>query len=593
VKKNFLIPSKNDYAKNVQQLLEMQKETKAILAQLQSESKNLSSLEYIQKKLFIKTKDARLIPLQLNVPQTKVFNIIQDLKAQNKPVRLIILKARQEGISTLTESLIFEDTARRPYRNSMIVAHDTDGSDHIFGMSQIMYECLPEDERPATRYSNRKELDFAEPLRSKIQVDVAGATGNSAVGRSFTIHNFHASEVAFWADAKSVMMGVLQAVPDNPDTMIVLESTANGVGGYFYDEYWRAKEGKSDFVAVFLPWIDMPEYSRPLEMSETAFIAMLDEEEQSIQNKYNLTLEQLNWRRWAIENKCGGDIDIFKREYPISDVEAFVVSGRPVFNAKKLNTIFNHCKEPKKQGYLIEGGWEENPKGFIKIWEEPEENARYIIGADVAEGLANGDFSSAMVYELNTLEQVAEWHGHIDPDLFGSELIRLGKYYNEAWIGVEVNNHGLATVNKLKMEYTNVYQRKTFDRNTDTWIQKPGWETNVKTKPLMIDDFTAALREDLVVINSKELIQECMTYVKDDKGKCNAQEGCFDDRVVSAMIGFQVYKETPKEEYHIRNYRAESEKTEADKLRSEWQKVFPNVMWAAPEPEGYKVRTLH
>jgi len=588
-----LLPKKFETANLKKQLEEMLAEARSITASLQNRSGNLSPLEYIQEKLFIKTKDARLIKLQLNSPQRKIYNVIQDLKSQGKPVRLIVLKARQEGVSTLTEALIFEDASRRPNRNSMIVAHDTDGSDHIFGMSQLMYNSLPESERPATRYSNRKELDFAAPLNSKIQVDVAGSTGNSAVGRSFTIQNFHASEVAFWADAKTVMMGAKQAIPDHADTMVILESTANGVGGYFYEEYFRAKEGKSDFIAIFLPWFEMPEYSRPLEMSETAFIAMLDDEEKALQQRFNLSLEQLNWRRWAIENKCDGDIDTFKQEYPSSDIEAFIVSGRPVFNAKKLNTLLNYCKEPILTGYLNADGFEENPKGFVNVWKEPKKDYRYVIGADVAEGLANGDFSCASVYDMKTLEQVCEWHGHIDPDLFADELIKLGNYYNEAWIAVEVNNHGLATINKLKMNYTNIYQRKTFDKISDTWIPKPGWETNLKTKPLMEDDFTRALREDLIILNSKELVHECMTYVKNDKGKTGAQEGCYDDRVIAAMIAFQTYQETPKEQYQPRNYIANAERTEVDKMKTEWQKHFPEVVWAAPEPVNYNQRILH
>jgi len=595
--KKSLLPKPNDYKKLTAQLEELRGEAKSILASLTNESKNLSSLEYIQETLYIKTKDARLIKLQLNTPQKKIYDIIQQIKMDNKPVRLIVLKARQEGVSTLTEALIFEDTSRRANRNSMIVAHNLNGSDHIFGMSKLFYEKLPEDEKPVTRYSSRKELDFADPLNARIQVDTAGNSGNDTVGRSFTIHNFHGSEVAFWSDAKTIMLGLMQAIPDHNDTMVVLESTANGVGGYFYDEYWRAKEGKSDFTPIFLPWFDMPEYSRELGKSgitEQEFIATMDDDEKALQKKHALSLEQLNWRRWAIENKCGGDKELFKQEYPSSDVEAFMVSGRPVFDMKKLTTSLYVAKKEIKRGYLIKDGetveFSQNDKGYLKIWEYPEFGAKYCIGADIAEGLEKGDFSTAIVLDMH-LRQMAEWDGHIDPDLFAEELIKLGTFYNDALIAPETNNN-ISVLNFLKQNYVNVFLQRSYDKVNDQWIQKPGWHTSLRTKPILIGDMIKAIREDEVVLNSKDLIKECMTYVLDEKGSANAQEGSFDDRVMAAMIGLQIHKDMPQQDYKVRNYVVEAEKkvNPLTELEKQWQAQFPGVIFAVPEPQHYPVR---
>ena len=164
----------------------------------QDEQETLDPKDYIEQYLYIKTKDARLDKLKLNDPQAQIYNIIKKQRSLNKPIRIIVLKARQEGVSTLTEALIFEDTINRANINSLIVAHDTDSSDRIFAMSKLYYDMLPDARKPATNYSNRKELDFKAPLLSRIQVDTAGNTG---VGRSFTLQNFHGSEVAFWKDA--------------------------------------------------------------------------------------------------------------------------------------------------------------------------------------------------------------------------------------------------------------------------------------------------------------------------------------------------------------------------------------------------------
>jgi len=598
--KKSILPNQTDYKRLTNELLALKEETRAILANLTNESKNLSQLEYIEQKLYIKTKDARLIKLQLNTPQKKIFSIIQELRQNDRPVRLIVLKARQEGVSTLTEALIFEDTSRRANRNSMIVAHDLNGSDHIFGMSKLFYEKLPEDEKPVTRYSSRKELDFADPLNARIQVDTAGNSGNDTVGRSFTIHNFHGSEVAFWNDAKTVMLGLMQAIPDHNDTMVVLESTANGVGGYFYDEYWRAKEGKSDFTPIFLPWFDMPEYARELGKSgitEQEFIATMDEDEKALQKKHALSLEQLNWRRWAIENKCGGDKQLFSQEYPSSDVESFLVSGRPVFDMKKLTTALYVAKKERKRGYLIKDKenviFSQNDKGYLKIWDYPDAGEKYCIGADIAEGLEKGDFSAAIVFDMH-LRQVAEWHGHIDPDLFAEELIKLGTFYNDAMLAPETNNN-ISVLNFLKNNYVNVFLQRSYDKVSDTWIQKPGWHTSSKTKPVLIGDMIKAIREDEVVLNSKDLIKECMTYVLDEKGAANAQEGCFDDRVMAGMIGLQVHKDMPQQDYTVRNYVVEAEKkaNPMSKLQEQWQSKFPGVIFAVSEPEHYTQRALH
>ena len=137
----------------------------------------LDSRQFIEKYLYIKTKDAKLKLFKLNDPQSRIYNIIEKQRSLGKPVRLIVLKARQEGVSTLSEGLIFENTTNNSNINSLILAHDADGSDHVFGMSKLFYEMLPDAKKPATNYSNRKEIDYKQPLSSRIQVDTAGSAG--------------------------------------------------------------------------------------------------------------------------------------------------------------------------------------------------------------------------------------------------------------------------------------------------------------------------------------------------------------------------------------------------------------------------------
>ena len=201
-------------------------------------------------------------------------------------------------------------------------------------------------------------------------------------------------------------------------------------------------------------------------------------EEYLLQKEFNLTLEQLNWRKYTIANKCRGSVDIFKQEYPSTPQEAFIASGRPRFD---LNTIKQYelaRKEPLKIGYLnrnkksIKPVFEDNPKGYVKIYEMPKPNCNYTIGADVAEGLITGDYSVGIVLDDNC-DVVCKWRGHIDPDLFGKELVSLGYFYNEAYIGVEVNNHGLTTLRSIAdEEYFNIYYSKVFDHITNELTKK-------------------------------------------------------------------------------------------------------------------------
>ncbi|MBX6362207.1 MAG: hypothetical protein IRZ03_19320, partial [Acidobacterium ailaaui] len=416
--------------------------------------------------LRIRTKDGQLSPLQLNYVQERINATIERLQEAGRPVRLIILKARQMGVSTFTESRIFHATAFHELTNAMIVAHMEDASTNLFNMSKLFYDELPDYLKPMRKASNAKELVFENPttnaqekaknpgLRSRIRI----ATADSPeAGRSDTIHYLHASEVAFWRDAKRTMIGLMQAVPNTPNTMVVLESTANGVGGYFYEQWQRAKNGESDFIPLFFPWFEDPTY----EMDAPADFEPTDEEQELMRLYPQITPKKLVWRRWCIQNNCGGNFDLFKQEYPSNDQEAFLVSGRPRFDTDSLLKYRAQCV-PGEAGEMtkVENRIFFSPakKGYLEVWRYPEGGREYFIGADVAKGLVTGDYSAATVYD-DQRNLVALWHGHIDPDLFAEELYKLGTWYNDALIAIEENNHGLTVLNKLKDRYWNLYRR--------------------------------------------------------------------------------------------------------------------------------------
>lgn len=520
---------------------------------------------YMEKCLKIRNKEGKLVPFKWNPMQEKSERLIYEHQvSKGKPVRVIWLKARQHGISTYCEGKIFKKTATNPFRNALIIAHEDKATQNLFAMSKLFYESLPPLLRPMKKYSNESALVFENPtnndeekyrnpgLRSKITVATAK---NVDTGRSAMIQSLHASEVAFWDNPERLMFGILQCVPDLPNTEVYIESTANGVGGYFYDLWHKAVRGENDYLPIFLAWFENPEYSTPFESEKAkkAFMKTLDDEEKALYREFKLTPEQLHWRRRCIANKCNGSIEQFHQEYPSTPEEAFIASGRPKFNQQSLKKYREKQEKPIMKGYLEikdkQLKFIEDSSGYINIWKMPQPNKFYVIGADVSEGLATGDYSCAVVLDED-FDLVASWYGHIDPDLFGDELVKLGMFYNEAYLGIESNNHGLTTIKSvLRKEYWNIYYQKSYDKIDEKITKKIGWNTNRRTKPIMINTLAEYIREMWLGIKWDTLISECFTYIIEEDGSTNAQAGSHDDTVMATAIALQLLLEGRGEDY--------------------------------------------
>lgn len=466
---------------------------------------------------------------------------------------MIGVKPRKVGLSTGIQALFFHRASTRKLQKALTVAHDLDSTEEMFGITDLFYSELPEQLRPMKRYASRGELIFENPdeesrqahpgLRSQLRI---GTAGKIDLGRSKDIHLLHASESPYWPDPERTELALLNAVPDLPSTMVFKEGTPSGVGTKFYRDYEDAKAGRTAYAPYFMAWWEFQEYQMPLTIRPEAFEDTLDPEEGKLREAYALTLAQLNWRRWAIVNKCGGEVDRFDQEYPQDDISCFLVSGRPRFDARKLHEMLLAAKDPTAVGLLVTEGsrvkFQEQPRGFVRIWKPPLLSRRYVIGSDVAEGLVDGDFSCGHVYDWESCELCAEWHGHIDPDLFGGELAKLGKIYNNALIGVEANKDGRSVNTWLKNNgYLHLFYRQNLDRRTNRKTMELGWLTTSQSKPLLIDTLAAHIREG-INIPSRETISEMMTFVFHNNGSLGAQSGCFDDRVVASAIAMEIRK---------------------------------------------------
>lgn len=507
----------------------------------------------IEKRLYIRTKDKTVVNLK--------FNPIQSLYWDDRTKRDIILKPRQLGFSTLILAEFFDDTINNPNTTTVIIAHDSESTRKLFDTVQFMYNNLPESKkiqlnngRSKPKYGNRKEYYF-EAINSRIYVGTAGSTD---FGRGSTINNLHCSEVAFWPDPETLMTGLLQAVPH--DGRVVLETTANGVGNYFYRTYEEAKKGQVRWKPQFYRWFDHPDYKLPLEREDEL---KLTREEKQLATSYKLSFEQIKWRRWKISEMPEKDgiskEERFLQEYPEDDQSCFLSSGRPVFNLKEIKKMIERAQQKIYQSYSID--WEakqlfEEEQGELWIWKDPEPQKRYLISCDVSEGKSDGDYSTAHVIDWESNEQVAELHGHWDPDIFGKQLATLGWHYNTAMIGPERNNHGHSVLNTLINQclYENLYHHVDYDSATGEEKKEPGWPTTPKTRPVMMSELRTVMRENAMIINSTRLLGECFTFIVNEKGKEEAQSGCHDDLVMALAIGIQLRKYMPEPTHILTNY---------------------------------------
>lgn len=273
-------------------------------------------LHYSAKCLKIRTKAGKVLPFELNVAQQYIHKRVEEQRAKTGKVRAIILKGRQQGCSTYVEGRFYWRVSHSKGVRAFILTHEDDATSNLFELAERYHQNCPSLVKPSTGASNAKELYF-DKLDSGYKV---GTAGNKAVGRSSTVQLFHGSEVGFWPNAQQHAAGIIQAIPDEPGTEAFLESTANGIGNYFHQQWQAAEAGTSEYIAIFVPWYWQPEYRK-----DTPADFSLTSDEKKYQDAYGLTSDQMAWRRAKIVELR--DETLFKQEYPATAAEAFQVSG--------------------------------------------------------------------------------------------------------------------------------------------------------------------------------------------------------------------------------------------------------------------------
>lgn len=488
---------------------------------------------YSQHALKIRTKIGDIQPLKLNAAQQILHKAVESQLRTEGKIRIVILKARQQGLSTYVGGYLYHCVSQSPARKAMVITHHADSTRALFDMTKRFHEHCPDILKPHTKYSSRKEI-FFDKLDSTFVVATAGG---EAIARGETLSYVHASELGFWqkSSARDNWNGLIQAVSNTKNTAIFAESTANGLSNVFYDLWRGACDGTNGFIPVFIPWYIDDEYRETVPQNFTR-----SPEEEELVEKYNLGDEQLVFRRKKIAQN---GLDLWNQEYPTTPEIAWLTSGRPVFNLETLAESLEQTRDLKQRLALEEEAWNPHPRGELTTYLEHVPGENYSIGADVAMGIRSGDYSVAQVLDSKK-RQVATWRGHVHPDYFATILWHLGEYYNFAQICVENNGHGILTCTRLgkDMAYPNFHTEIQHDKLTDRETVKLGFTTTVKTKPLILDSLRASVRDNEIQLNDKITIKEMMSYIVTESGAMQAESGCFDDCVMSLALANYIHQ---------------------------------------------------
>ena len=524
---------------------------------------------WMQQHLKVVNTDDQLVPFRPNDVQQHIYKVILMQRRAGKPVRIIVLKSRREGVSTGTAAYYYARTHLKPYHSAFVSAHDSEGCKTQWNIVKRYEDNLPKSVKLPIGKSDATEIRYESPHGASYRVQTAG-NENMGSGAGYT--DLHLSELAKWAHDKSAMTSIMQTVPDKPHTTVVIESTANGVGGLFY-EMWNAAVRKQleqpgyldGFIPLFFTSLT-PEHA--LTVPHGYIWGMLDENEIEWQEA-GATPEQLYWRRVTIENKCAGSVDQFKQEYPLTPDEAFLASGRPAIDRAITKHHRDMVTTPRrgrfrfdsqaKSGVRVEyGDYRDTEMGW-NIWEEVTDNMDYCVGCDTSTGIssdpddkaADPDSHAIYVLKREPLRVIACHSSRVDADQLGREVVKVGRYYNTAWASPELaGGSGVTVLNALLADaYPRIYHREAEGDSVDlSEIHKLGWKTTRSTRNQMIDDWLAACRKDpelgwdfALQVPDANLIDEEESFVWNGE-KREHRSGAHDDRLFAAMVALQLHR---------------------------------------------------
>lgn len=463
-------------------------------------------------------KNGQLVTLKENWIQKR----INDCKKREKD----ILKYRQGGVTTGEVIKQLDFVSFHKNKTACILAHEQDTLESIFSKVRLAHKHMPEKFRPRLDKGGGSKYKMRFPeLNSEIYADIEVRGG--------TNHWLHISEAAFAEPAR--IKATLETVP--PNGIVTRETTANGMGNHFYKR-WIDKSVNAE--KLFFPWFLHPEYK----INANHIKELTDEEKEFaayVAEKYGIVinLEQIAWRR-----KKKSDLgDLFIQEYPEDDVTCFLASGNAAMDLKIVKKLLDESPDPIEASEyctVMINGRETKLPWNLEVFKPFNSHKIYACGADTAEGFG-GDNSFGVIMEADTREVVATIHSNkLKPREFAyclNELCRRYTKHERMWplLAVERNNHGHAVLLELEdhIIYPNLYYLDGDKR------EKPGWKTDMVTRPIMIDAFIDGVENETVRVNSRHILSECLTLIDND-GKIEAEEGENDDGIIATAIAIQM-----------------------------------------------------
>lgn len=545
-----------------------------------------------------------VILFRISRPQRKLLAALEKMRLANKPIRLVLLKARQWGGSTLIQIyMAWLQLMHKPGLNSLIVAHVKDTAIIIKNMFERLIKLYPTEmlHRLGEAYNENEEklegVGGSTNIKRIPQRDCLIKVGSaerpdSARGDDYNL--VHCSEVGVWktTDGKTpeeIVQSACSGVLNRPYTMIVYESTAKGSGNFFHKEWLAAKRGESMFTALFIPWYEIPWDSEDFEddqdreqFAQWLYDNRMQEASDSDRREpgsylwklwnYGATLEGLNW--YIIERSKHSSHASMASECPSNDIEAFTFSGRKVFDDEDVEKLRPSCRPPKLIGEIY-GRWDsgagaienlqfkKEQNGRLWIWQdvEPDDEDekvldRYLVVVDVCKGMtAKADYSVIAVFDRIWMMDgeppsvVAQWYGHIEMDRLAWKAAQIAEYYNHALLVIESNtletnntrSEAEYILNLVRDVYDNLYARKQSQDDVKEKVPaKLGFHTNVLTKGEIITNLKAVVREQLYVERDERCLTEYMVYIQNEKGVYEAPSGYHDDILMTRAIGMKI-----------------------------------------------------
>lgn len=551
---------------------------------LVAESIRWNTAAQMSSYMKIKTKAGDVVGPKVNEFQREVSEIIEYCHDEGRPCRIIILKPRQKGSSTVSVAAGHVRLKAKGKTSGLIAGGAHFQGSNLFGILSTYAEtdemnegmCVVKDK--SADYSNGSSMT---------RITLA----NSNAGRSGTYQFMVVTEVAYLAEegvanAKEVLNGLLKCVGYEKDTVIILESTAKGASGDYYDRYQKSisfedfKAGKNGYIRVFYPWFAFEDSRLDPESEGIRGWSDLTELELHYVDKYSLDLHQVAWWRWAQREECDGDWDRFCQDYPWDEETAFLKSGRQRFNADGLKYQEELLKRLTRQHGVIETDHvgrvmfrpTSEEEARVVLTEKPKVGCRYLLAVDPMTGASQTGGDDPDSHGFGVLRA-----GYIDPsskqwvepalvcrvilykdgdsrfgcwwdiDVLEEEIYRMAKYYGNCLIVPEMNmDRGLVELLKLRPD-AHIYERELFNKREGTTTKALGWMTDVRTRGMVIEALARGIREagkgkpgEGVELRCPWLLKECRNFVVKANGRAEAAQGHHDDQVLFTAIGLTV-----------------------------------------------------